>query len=118
MTTKKFVANALINDMLQQRLETVKANLVTAIQRQQELYERAKSDTFSKILGESDSEYALVSHFKYQATIGSTLREMEKSYLEYFGLPWDFVPEPEPVQEEETVAEPKAKRGRPRKNAI
>ena len=116
MSTKQLVADSLINEMLQKRLDAVKANLLDAIKYQQVAYERAKSETFSKMLGESDSGYALVSHFKYQATIGTTLKEMERSYLYYFGIPWDFVPEKE--EEDKVTEEPKAKRGRPRKNAI
>ena len=113
MSTNNLVANALINEMLQNRLERVKSNLLEAIKYQQAAYERAKSETFSKMLGESDSEYALISHFKYQSTIGNTFREMERAYVHYFGIPWDFVPE-----EEEVIDEPKTKRGRPKKNAI
>lgn len=82
--------------MLQEKLGTVEEDLRYAIAKQVQLYELAKRQTFNLLIGNSDSTYNLTQHLKYQATIASTLREMEKTYLEYFGKPWDYV---EPIEE-------------------
>ena len=103
---------SLVNDMLQKTSNELKEHLLEAIKRQVTAYENAQQETFRKLLGNSDSYFDLTQHFKYQCTIGDTLREMQNSYLKYFGLPWDFLEEPKEVEE------PKAKRGRPKKNAI
>lgn len=98
--------------MLNNTVETLEKELRHAIEIQTNSYQRAKESTFRKILGDSSSSYDLFQHFKYQSTIGTVLREMERSYFEYFGKPWDYV---EPVQEE-PVQQYVPKRGRPRKS--
>jgi hypothetical protein len=111
MNINTTIANPLINDMLQRTSEALEGSLRNAIESQLYAYHNAKQDTFRKVLGNCESSYSLVQHFKYQATIGQVLREMESSYLELFGKPWDFV---EPVAEEPVTL--KRKRGRPRKD--
>lgn len=126
MSTTQFVANPLINDMLQERIEILKADLVDAIKAQKTLYEEKEKHTVAKMLGERNSPFDVIQHFKYQATVANTLREMERTYLKLFGKPWDLeepVKESAPVTEEISledieIEEPKAKRGRPSKRAI
>lgn len=105
MSTKSTVANSLISDMLQDKLNTVELDLQCAIAYQHEVYKLAKRKTFELQMGNIESTYSLTQHFKYQATIAATLSEMEKTYLEYFNKPWDH---------KEIVQEDKPKRGRPR----
>ena len=93
--------------MLHTRAEKLEKEMQRTIQRQVDFYQQTKERTLSKMLGQSEDEYSLTQNFKYQEAIGSTLREMEKSYLEYFGKPWDYV---EPVVEEPVQDKPK--RGR------
>ena len=103
MSMKPNVTKSLINDMLQDKLDTLESDLRSAISYQKEMYDSAKRQTFKILMGTVDSSYSLTQHFKYQATIASTLREMERTYFEYFDKAWDFVPSTEPT---------KAKRGR------
>lgn len=107
-------AKSLINDMLRTCAENLEKEMQRTIQRQYDFYQQTKQRTLSKMLGQLEDEYSLTQNFKYQETIGSTLREMERTYFEYFGKPWDFA---EPVDIKEELAEnTKVKRGRPRKN--
>ena len=103
MSMKPNVTKSLINDMLQEKLNTVEEDLRCAIAFQKEVHDTAKRQLFGMIMGTVNSSYSLTQHFKYQATIAATLREMEKTYFEYFDKAWDFVPSTEPT---------KAKRGR------
>jgi hypothetical protein len=112
MSTSFNSAKSLINDMLNNTVESLEKDLRRAIESQTYAYKQAKESTFRKVLGESNSAYDLTQHFKYQSTIGNVLKEMERSYLEYFGKPWNYV---EPVQEE-PVHQYVPKRGRPRKS--
>lgn len=100
--------------MLEETTTRLEETLHYAIMNQVEYYAQVKRDTFRKILGQLDSNFTLAQHFKYQASIGETLREMERTYFDYFGKPWDYV---EPITEKELVEEDsdKPKRGRPRK---
>jgi hypothetical protein len=108
-------AKSLINDMLQKHAENLEKEMRRVIQRQLDFYHKTKENTLSKMLGQLQDEYSLTQKFKYQDAVGATLREMERTYLEYFGKPWDYV-EPEiPVAPEE-CDKPKGKRGRPRKD--
>jgi hypothetical protein len=107
MKANSLEAKSLINDMLHTRAEKLEKEMQRTIQRQVDFYQQTKEKTLSKMLGQSEDEYSLVQNFKYQEAIGSTLREMEKSYFEYFGKPWDYV---EPVTEEPVQEQPK--RGR------
>jgi hypothetical protein len=91
-------SNSLVNDMLQEKLKTVEEDLRCAIAYQKEVYELAKRKTFELMMGTLDSTYSLVQHFKYQATIASTLREMEMTYFHYFNKAWNFVAPEEPIQ--------------------
>jgi hypothetical protein len=93
--------------MIQDTLSTLEKQLKSSIEYQTKAYIRAKESTLRKMLGEGNSTYDLFQHFKYQSTIGTVLKEMENSYLEYFGKPWDYV---EPVTEEPVQEKPK--RGR------
>jgi hypothetical protein len=111
MSTTQFVANPLINGMLQERIEILKADLIKAIKEQKLLYEQKEKHTIDKMLGQRNSPFDVIQHFKYQATVANTLREMERTYLEYFGKPWDYVePAPEIIEPVRTT-----KRGRPAK---
>lgn len=103
MSMKPNVTKSLINDMLQDKLNTVEEDLRSAIEYQAEVYKLAKRKTFELMMGTADSTYSLTQHFKYQATIASTLREMEMTYFHYFDKAWNF------VAPEETT---KTKRGR------
>jgi hypothetical protein len=113
MSTTFNVAKSL-EDMLQNKLASLETTMRIAIKYQLTYYESCKQKTLDKVLGNSESNYDLVQHFKYQATVKTVLTEMERTYLEYFGKPWDYV-EPE-LEEVEPV--PTKKRGRPAKNAI
>ena len=107
-------AKSLINDMLRNCAENLEKEMQRTIQRQFDFYRQTKQRTLSKMLGQLEDEYSLTQNFKYQETIGSTLREMERTYFEYFGKPWDFA---EPVDIKEELADNnKVKRGRPKKN--
>lgn len=110
MSTNSHVSKSLINDMIQDTITTLEKQLKASIEYQTTAYNRAKESTLRKMLGESNSTYDLFQHFKYQSTIGNVLREMERSYLAYFGKPWDYV---EPITEEPVTE--KTKRGRPSK---
>ena len=103
-------AKSLIDDMLKVCAEDLERRMRLMIQRQQDFYTETKQKTVGKMLGQIEDSYSLVQNFKYQETVGSTLREMERTYLEYFGKAWDYV---EPVME--TTQPPKGKRGRPKK---
>jgi hypothetical protein len=115
MSTNTFATKSLVNDMLQDKLSEVETELNGVIQNQVQLYNMAKRQTFNLLIGNSSSAYSLIQHIRYQGTIAGTLRELERTYLEYFGKPWDYE---EPVEEPkvEEVAEPtkptKGKRGR------
>lgn len=107
-------AKSLIDDMLKATADNLERRMRIMIIGQIDYYESSKRQTLGKLLGEVDSQFSLTSTFKYQEAIGSTLQEMQKSFLEYFGKPWDYV---EPIVEE-VVEEPvtiKRKRGRPKK---
>jgi hypothetical protein len=108
-------AKSLINDMLQKHAENLEKEMRRVIQRQLDFYHKTKENTLSKMLGQLQDEYSLTQKFKYQEAVGATLREMERTYLEYFGKPWDYV-EPEIAVEPEESDKPKGKRGRPRKD--
>jgi hypothetical protein len=104
-------AKSLINDMLKICADNLERRMRQMIERQHEFYQETKQKTIGKMLGQVEDSYSLVQNFKYQETIGSTLREMEQTFLEYFGKPWNYVePMTEPTQP------PKVKRGRPKKN--
>ena len=103
MSMKPNVTKSLINDMLQDKLNTVEEDLRCAITFQKEVLDTAKRQLFGMIMGTVNSSYSLTQHFKYQATIAATLREMERTYFEYFDKAWDFVAPEEPT---------KTKRGR------
>lgn len=107
MKANSLEAKSLINDMLRTCAEKLEKEMQRTIQRQLDFYRQTKQRTLSKMLGQLEDEYSLTQNFKYQETIGSTLREMERTYLEYFGKPWDYV---EPVVEEPVQDKPK--RGR------
>lgn len=114
MKANSIEAKSLINDMLTICAENLERRMRQMIERQQEFYKETKQKTIGKMLGTVEDQYTLTQNFKYQETIGATLREMERTFFEYFGKPWDYV-EPEiPVTEDEK--KPKGKRGRPRKN--
>ena len=104
-------AKSLINDMLTASAENLERAMREMIQNQLEFYESTKRQTIKKMLGQIDNDFSLTSNFKYQEAIGYTLREMEKTFLEYFGKAWDYV---EPVAEEPVTL--KRKRGRPKKD--
>lgn len=106
MSTNVTSAKSLINDMLTESTERFERTLRNLIESQIRTYESAKKDTFQVAFGRI-SKFDLLQHFRYQAVIKQTLTEMERTYLEYFGKPWDYV---EPV-----VEKPKSKRGRPAK---
>jgi hypothetical protein len=107
-------AKALINDMLQKHADNLEMEMRYTIERQLDFYKLTKERTVAKMLGNLQSEFTLTQQFKYQESIGATLREMERTFLEYFGKPWDYV---EPVAEEPKECDkPKGKRGRPRKD--
>ena len=107
MSTSSRVGKSL-DEILQDKLTLLESTMRSAIINQQEYYNQCKDNTVSKVLGDSNSSYDLVQHFKYQATVKTVLTEMERTYLEYFGKPWDYV-EPEAPKVE------KRKRGRPKK---
>ena len=111
MSTTESRAKSLINDMLMRCAEEIERNMRRTIERQAEFYELTKQKTLSKMLGRYEDDYSLTQQFKYQETIGATLREMERTYLEYYGKPWDYV-EPETP----TATTATKKRGRPRKS--
>lgn len=106
-------AKSMIIDTLKEISSELERDLKSAIRYQISYYEKAKKDTFRRLLGNSESSYDLVQHFKYQSTIFAVLQEMEKAHIELFGKPWDFV-EP-PIVSPNMVAVPK-KRGRPKKS--
>ncbi len=112
MSTQQDRANALIDDMLKRSAEALEDRMRAMIRYQERTYQKSKERTIGKMLGQIEDDHSLFACFRYQETIGSTLREMERTYLEYFGKPWDYV---EPVAEE-PIAEEKPKRGRPRKD--
>ena len=112
MITQQERAKALIDDMLKRSAEALEDRMRSMIKNQEAFYKQSKERTIGKLLGRIEDDYSMVSTFKYQETIGATLREMERTFFEYFGKPWDYV---EPVAEE-PVQEEKPKRGRPRKN--
>jgi len=99
MNMKPNVTKSLINDMLQDKLNTVEEDLRCAIAYQEQIYEVAKRQTFKILMGTVDSSYSLTQHFKYQATIATTLREMERTYFEYFDKAWNFVAPEEPIKQ-------------------
>lgn len=100
-------AKSLINDTLKEISSELERDLKSAIRYQISYYEKAKKDTLRRLLGNSDSPYDLVQHFKYQSTIFAVLQEMEKAHIELFGKPWDYVEPEKPA---------KGKRGRPKKS--
>jgi hypothetical protein len=108
-------AKSLINDMLQKHAENLEMEMRRVIQRQLDFYKLTKERTVSKMLGNLQTEFTLTQQFKYQESIGATLREMERTFLEYFGKPWDYV-EPEVAVETKECDKPKGKRSRPRKD--
>lgn len=108
MSTTLNSANSLIDDMLNKTQARIESNLRNAIERQLMYYETTKQETFEKLLGNGDPQYTLGQQFKYLSTIGGTLQEMQKMYLELYGKPWDYVEPVTPVKE-------KSKRGRPSK---
>lgn len=112
MSTQQDRAKALINDMLMRSAEALEDKMRAMIRYQERTYQKSKEKTIGNMLGQNDDDHSLFACFRYQETIGSTLREMERTFFEYFGKPWDYV---EPVAEE-PVQEDKPKRGRPRKN--
>jgi len=114
MSTQQDRAKALINDMLTRSAEALENRMRSMIKNQEAFYKQSKERTIGKMLGQVEDEYSLLSCFRYQETIGATLREMERTFFEYFGKPWDYV-EP-PIVKPEDVSFPKKKRGRPRKN--
>lgn len=114
MSTQQDRAKALIDDMLKRSAEALEDRMRSMIKSQEAFYKHSKERTIGKLLGRIEDDYSMVSTFKYQETIGSTLREMERTFFEYFGKPWDYV-EP-PIVKPEDVSFPKKKRGRPRKN--
>ena len=75
-------AKSLINDMLRTRAENLEKEMQRTIQRQYDFYQQTKQRTLCKMLGQLEDDYSLTQNFKYQETIGSTLREMERSYFE------------------------------------
>ena len=101
--------------MLQKHADNLEMEMRYTIERQLDFYKLTKERTVSKMLGNLQSEFTLTQQFKYQESIGATLREMERTFLEYFGKPWDYV-EPEVTVETEECVKPKGKRGRPRKD--
>ena len=110
MSTTFNVAKSL-EDMLQDKLSSLETTMRLAIKYQLRYYENCKQKTLNQVLGNSQSDYNLVQHFKYQATVKTVLTEMERTYLEYFGKPWDYVePAPEVIEPVRTK-----KRGRPAK---
>lgn len=112
MSTNSNVSKSLINDMIQDTISNLEKELKYAIEIQTKAYNKAKESTLRKMLGEGNSSFDLFQHFKYQSTIGAVLKEMERTYFEYFGKPWDYVePTPEAIEEDSY----KPKRGRPRK---
>lgn len=112
MNTQQDRAKALINDMLIRSAEALEDRMRNMIKNQEAFYKQSKERTIGKMLGQVEDEYSLLSCFRYQETIGATLREMERTFFEYFGKPWDFV-EP-PIVSPDMVVVPK-KRGRPKK---
>ena len=114
MSTQQDRAKALIDDMLKRSAEALEDRMRSMIKNQEAFYKQSKERTIGKMLGQVEDEYSLFDCFRYQETIGSTLREMERTFFEYFGKPWDFV-EP-PIVTPDKVTLPKGKRGRPRKN--
>lgn len=113
MSTQQDRAKALIDDMLKRSAEALEDRMRAMIRYQERTYQKSKERTIGKMLGQIEDDHSLFACFRYQETIGSTLREMERTFFEYFGKPWDYV---EPVEiKEEPVAEEKPKRGRPSK---
>ena len=112
MNTQQDRAKALINDMLIRSAEALEDRMRSMIKNQEAFYKQSEKRTIGKMLGQVEDEYSLLSCFRYQETIGATLREMERTFFEYFGKPWDFV-EP-PIVSPDMVVVPK-KRGRPKK---
>ena len=114
MITQQERAKALIDDMLKRSAEALEDRMRSMIKNQEAFYTHSKEKTIGKLLGRVEDEYSMVQTFKYQETIGATLREMERTFFEYFGKPWDYV-EP-PIVKPEDVSFPTKKRGRPRKH--
>ena len=111
MSTDFNSAKSLINEMLAKTTAKLESSLIYAIRSQVNYLESVKSDTFRKLIGELDSQYTAAQHFKFQSSVRLTLQEMERTYLEYFGKPWDY----EEPKEEAIDGIVLPKRGRPRK---
>ena len=112
MSTNSNPAKSLLNEMLTETTAKLESNLIYAIRSQANYLESVKRDTFRKLIGELDSQYTAAQHFKYQSSVRVTLTEMEQTYLEYFGKPWDY----EEPKEEAVDGILVIKRGRPRKS--
>ena len=113
MSTQTNRAKSLIDDMLKVCAEDLERRMRQMIQNQSDFYEETKKTTIGRMLGQVESNFNLTQHFRYQETCGATLREMERTFFEYFGKPWNFVEPPVVTPDEVTL--PKGKRGRPSK---
>ena len=95
--------------LLQEKGEETKRSLKWAIESQVDKLRDTKSDTFKKMWGYEWSKWSLIEHFKYQASIRSTLNEMKATYLEWFGEEWDYVAPITPVEQPKKAGRPKKK---------
>jgi putative cell wall-binding protein len=114
MSTQQDRAKSLVDDMLKKHADAMETSLRRHIESQITYYEQVKQRSIDNLVYNKTTEYTVRQQFTYQATLRLSLQEMERTYLELFGKPWDYV-EP-PIVTPDAVEFPKAKRGRPRKN--